>query len=104
MPITADEIIELAKGARSLSTKQIAQIERLAPKMPVADLEKLQNMILDVRNEEIAAMKEELEIRKKVAAKYEEYKADKAREALEAKEEKVSAEEEAAADQLLSNM
>lgn len=104
MATTADEVVALAKGTKSISQEQMARILQLTPTMKVEDLDKLKQMILDVREAEIADMKREIEIRQKVGAAYQEWKADTARNALQAKEGAVQTADSAQAENLIKNI
>lgn len=100
----AQNVITLAQNTKALSKEQLARILELAPKMDRAKLEDLKRMLDEIRAEELASMKRELELRKKVASAYEEWKADKTRNALKLEEGAVTREDSAQAESLIQNV
>lgn len=104
MASTASEIIELAKSTKALSKEQISKILELAPTMNAAELEKLKQMIISVREAEIKQMKAELEVRKKANASYLEWNADNDRKALQANEGVAAQADHATAESLFKTI
>lgn len=104
MGTTASEVIALAQNTKALSKEQLARILEVAPKMTLEDLEQLKQMILSVQQAEIKDMKAELEVRQKVGAAYQEWQADKSRNALKTQEGAVTKEDQAQAETLIQNI
>jgi len=104
MGTTASDVIALAQHTKALSKEQLARILEVAPNMSAGDLEKLKQMILQVRAAEIKGMKTELALRQKVGAAYQEWQADKSRNALHTQEGAVSREDQAQAEALIQNI
>lgn len=104
MGISAQDVITLAQNTKALSKEQLARILEVAPQMGPADLEKLKAMILKVQAAEVEDMKHELEIRKRAAAAYQEWQADKNRDALQTQEGASKREDHAQAESLIQNI
>lgn len=101
---TASDVIALAQNTKALTKEQLAKILELAPTMTGVDLENLKKMILSVQEAEVTKMKRDLEMYKKAAATYEEWKADTSRDALKTQEGAVAQEDQAQAESLLQNI
>lgn len=104
MASTLDEVLSLAQNTKALSKEQLARILEVAPKMGPEDLEKLKAMILKIQSSEQGKMKKELEVRKKVAVHYLEWKSDKDRDALQTQEGASKREDSAQAEALIQNI
>jgi hypothetical protein len=104
MVITPDSVLVLAKSIRSLSEEQMQRIRDLVQFMNDEDLKKLHGELEKIQAEEVKAMEKELAVRKEVASKYEEYKADKARDTRESAEEGDRAGDEKEAAELLGQI
>ena len=104
MLVTADDVLVLAKSIRSLSEEQLQRIQDVVAFMSDADLEMLRGMLEGVQAEEVRGMKKELEIRRAVAAEYEEYKADRARGKRVKAEKSERLGEEKVAEELLNKI
>lgn len=104
MAATASEIIALAQSTKALSTAQLQKILDLAPKMSEAELMQVKTMLQAVQAEDEKALKEEIEIRSSVGARYKEFKADKARNELQKNETASRLQENEMASHLIQNL
>lgn len=104
MGTSASEIIALAQNTKALSKEQLARILKVAPTMTAEDLEKLRQMILTVRGEEVKSMKHKLETYQKAASVEHEWKADKVRDQRNTQEGAVKREDLAQAETLIQNI
>jgi hypothetical protein len=104
MAATLDEVLDLAKSSHSLSEEQLSRILVLAPDMGPEDLEKLKSMLTGLQEAEIKDMKNELEMRKKVAGAQHAWESKNARHALEEQESVSQIDDAASADAALHSL
>ncbi len=99
-----DEVASMIRELASLSEGQRVRFLSLIGKLDAQQLEKLKNSLKKVQEEELKAMKSQVETLKQTAAVYHEWKADKARVHLHASERSSAQNDAASADSLLSNL
>jgi hypothetical protein len=101
---TADSVIELANTIPGLSKDQVSRVALVAKFMSDEDLVKLEEMLNKIRDEYVENLKGEIDARKNLASKYEEFKSDKARESRTSEEEAQREGETEAAESLLKDI